>query len=253
MNKRVLPPLLAAVLGLCSWQLLTVVTDIPESTLPSPLEIVDALIAQRSVLLDAALTTLAEIALGLLLAITLAVMLAVVLTLSPLLERATYPWLVVSQLIPLPALAPILVLWTGFDLRPKVLLIALVSFFPLTVNTIDGLRTLESEIRDTLLSLGANRWQLFRRASFPHALPYFFSGLRISVVLAVIGAVFAEWVGSSSGIGYLILTYSNQNASPELFAAVFLLAVIGLALFFLVSLLERISLPWRRRSPQLTL
>jgi ABC-type nitrate/sulfonate/bicarbonate transport system permease component len=147
-------------------------------------------------------------------------------------------------MIPIPALAPVVVLWTGFDIRPKLIVIALFTFFPIAVNTIDGLRASDAELLGLLRTLGASRRQLFRVARLPAALPYLFSGLRVSAALAVIGAVFAEWVGSSGGLGYLILTYNSQTETPDVFAAIVVLAAIGVALFAAVGIAERLLLPW---------
>ena len=170
--------------------------------------------------------------------------LALAVSSSRIVERALYPWLVVTQMIPVPAIAPVVVLWTGFDLRPRVIVIALVSFFPIAVNTIDGLRATDAELVGLLRTLGAGRRQLFRVARIPAALPYLFSGLRVSAALAVIGAVFAEWVGSSSGLGYLILTYNAQTQTPDVFATIVVLAVIGVVLFAAVGIAERLLIPW---------
>ncbi|MGA2007383.1 MAG: ABC transporter permease subunit, partial [Solirubrobacteraceae bacterium] len=145
---------------------------------------------------------------------------------------------------PIPALAPVVVLWTGFDIRPKLIVIALVTFFPIAVNTIDGLRATDSELVGLLRTLGAGRWQILRIARLPTALPYLFSGLRVSAAFAVIAAVFAEWVGSTSGLGVLILDYGNQTATPDVFATVVVLAAIGVALFAAVGIVERLAIPW---------
>ena len=177
-------------------------------------------------------------------AILLGVGLAILIRSSPVVERALYPWLVASQLVPIPAIAPIFVLWTGFDLRPKIMVIALVSFFPIAVNTIDGLRAVDPQLIRLLRTMRASRWQRFRFAQVPAALPSFFTGLKIGAALAVIGAVFAEWVGSSAGLGYLILVLNNATDTPAMFAAIFLLALIGIALFGLVALAQRLLLPW---------
>jgi ABC-type nitrate/sulfonate/bicarbonate transport system permease component len=175
------------------------------------------------------------------------VALAVVVSSSSIVERAAYPWLVISQLIPVPAIAALVVVWSGFGISSKVIVIALVSFFPIAVNTIDGLRSTEPELLDLLATLGAGRLEQLRLARAPSALPYLFSGLRIAAVLSVIGAVFAEWVGSySTGLGSLILIYNNETATPAEFATIVLLAGIGIALFAAVGLAERAALPWYR-------
>ncbi len=241
---RWLAPLAFAALVIGCWQLLTVLTDIPESSLPSPIQVADAFWTQRELLVENSWVTIKEILLGYGAAILLGIALAVLIHSSKLVERALYPWLVVSQMVPIPAVAPIIVIWTGFDLRPKIIVIMLVCFFPIAVNTIDGLRAVEPDMIRLLKTLRASWWQRFRKAQLPAALPFVFSGLKIGAALSVIGAVFAEWVGASEGLGYLILVLNNATQTAEMFATIIALALIGIGLFMLVSLLERLALPW---------
>jgi len=163
---------------------------------------------------------------------------------SRLLETAVYPWLVASQAVPTVAIAPIFVLWTGFDLRPKVMVIVLVSFFPLVVNTIDGLGRVDPDLIAVLKTFGASPLRLMRDAQLPAALPSVFAGMRVAAVLSVLGAVFGEWVGSSDGLGYLILTFNNQTATADAFAAIAVLALLGIGLFTLVAVLQKLLVPW---------
>jgi ABC-type nitrate/sulfonate/bicarbonate transport system permease component len=251
--RRLGPPLAFALIVLVAWQAYVALSGVSESVLPSPVEVARALVSDRGTLAPSAWTTLTEILVGYGVAILVGVALAVAVTSSALIERAAYPWLVISQLIPVPAIAALVVVWTGFGLGSKVLVVALVSFFPIAVNAIDGIRATERDLLDLLATLGAGRWQRLRLARVPSALPYLFSGLRVAAVLSVIGAVFAEWVGSyQTGLGYLILTYNNETATPAEFAAIVLLAVIGIALFGAVGLIERLALPWFRVSRALT-
>jgi NitT/TauT family transport system permease protein len=242
--RRALPALVFAVLVLAAWQIYVAASGIKESSLPEPTQIASALWSDRSFLLSNAWVTVREIVLGYLAAVVLGVGLASLVAGSRLAERSLYPWLVISQTIPVPAIAPIFVIWTGFDIRPKLMVIALVTFFPIVVNTIDGLRSTDPELLNLLRTLGASRWQQFRIAKLPASLPFVFSGLKIAAVLSVIGAVFAEWVGSSSGLGYLILVYNSETATTDMFAAVVVLSLIGMAMFFVVAALERLALPW---------
>jgi ABC-type nitrate/sulfonate/bicarbonate transport system permease component len=242
--KRVGPPLLFALALIGLWQLYTAVSGVKESSLPAPSRVVTALFDERSLLLSNGWTTVTEIALGYLAAVAIGVGLAVVVATSRVAERAMYPWLVISQTIPVPAVAPIFVVWTGFDIRPKLMVIALTTFFPIAVNTIDGLKSADPELINLMRTLGAGRWRRFRSAQLPAALPFLFSGLKVGAALSVIGAVFAEWVGSSDGLGYLILTFNQQTQTASMFATVTVLAAIGIALFFLVSAIERVALPW---------
>lgn len=242
--SHVLPPLLFLILILVVWQAGVKISGTEESTLPSPTDVFSSMWEIRQLLLDNAWVTIKEILIGYVLAIVLGVGLAVLLASSLLAERAMYPWLVVSQMVPIPAIAPILVIWTGFDMRPKVIVIMLVSFFPIAVNTLDGLKSTEPELLNLLKTLGAGRWKRFRTAQLPSSLPFLFSGLKIGAALSVIGAVFAEWVGADAGLGYLILTLNNQVATSEMFATIIVLAAIGIALFGLVRLFEKLLLPW---------
>jgi putative hydroxymethylpyrimidine transport system permease protein len=243
---QVVPPLLVGVALVALWQGYVAVSGIHEGILPSPVEVGRALVRDRSLLASAAGTTLAEVLLGYGIAIVVGVGLAVVVSSSRLAERAIYPWLVGSQMVPIPVLAPVVVLWTGFDIRPKLIIVALVTFFPIAVNTIDGLRATDPELVGLLRTLGAGRRAVLRIARVPNALPYLFSGLRVAAAFAVIGAVFAEWVGSTSGLGVLILDYGNQTATADVFAVVVVLAVIGIALFAAVGVVERVVAPWWR-------
>ncbi len=242
--QRLLAPLVFAAVVLGVWQLYCVASEIRESTLPKPSQVFAALWTERGMLSDNAWVTLKEIVAGYAVAVCLGVALAVVIRASPVIERAVYPWLVASQMVPIPAIAPLIVLWTGFDIRPKIIVIALVSFFPITVNTIDGLKAADPDLLDLLRTFGASRARRFRTAQLPAALPFVFSGLKVAAALSVIGAVFAEWVGASDGLGYLILILNNQTATTEVFATIVVLSVMGIGLFALVGMLERLALPW---------
>jgi ABC-type nitrate/sulfonate/bicarbonate transport system permease component len=243
-SERILPPLAFAVFVLVAWQLYVVLGDVKESTLPTPVAVAESIWTNRAMLAENAWVTIKEILLGFTLAVFVGVGIASIIRASRRIERAVYPWLVVSQMVPIPAIAPILVIWFGFDMRPKVLVIALVSFFPIAVNTIDGLRAAEPELLNLLKTLKANAWQRFRKAQLPAALPFLFSGLKVAAAFSVIGAVFAEWVGASAGLGYLILVLNNQTATTDMFGVIVVLASIGITLFLIVSLVERLLLPW---------
>ncbi len=242
--RVVLPPLVFAIVVLTLWQLYAVFGDIKESSLPKPTQVAQALWENREMLIENAWVTIKEILLGFTLAIIIGVSMALLIRSSKTAERAVYPWLVVSQMVPIPAIAPILVIWTGFDMRPKVLVIALVSFFPIAVNMIDGLRAADPELLNLLKTLKANAWQRFRKAQLPASLPFLFSGLKVAAAFSVIGAVFAEWVGASEGLGYLVLVLNNQTATTDMFAVIVSLSMIGIGLFLIVSIVERLLLPW---------
>lgn len=242
--ERVVLPLLVAVVAIGGWEIYVLVSNINEILLPPPTRVASAFWSDRGVLASDAWVTVKEIVYGYLLAVGFGIGLAILVHSSRLIERALYPWLVVSQMVPIPAVAPIFVLWTGFDIRPKLMVITLVCFFPIAVNTIDGLRAVEPELPNLLRTLGASRLQRFRIARIPAALPFVFSGLKVSAAFSVLGAVFGEWVGANSGLGYEILVLNNQSATADMFAVIALLSAIGIAMFVLVAMGERLVLPW---------
>jgi ABC-type nitrate/sulfonate/bicarbonate transport system permease component len=241
---RVVLPLVVAVAFIGGWELYVVLSGINEILLPAPTRVASTLWSNRSTLATDAWVTIKEIVLGYLLAVVFGVGLAILVHSSRAIERALYPWLVVSQMVPIPAIAPIFVLWTGFDIRPKLMVITLVCFFPIVVNTIDGLRAVEPELLNLLRTLGASQLQRFRMARVPAALPFVFSGLKVSAAFSVLGAVFGEWVGANNGLGYEILVLNNQSATADMFGVIVLLSVIGIAMFMLVAAAERLVLPW---------
>jgi ABC-type nitrate/sulfonate/bicarbonate transport system permease component len=241
----VTPALLIGFL-LAGWEAAVRVAETPRWLLPAPSAIGRALVEERGLLLGHARVTLTEVLLGFALALLAGVLVAAAIDASPTLERALYPLVVASQTVPIPALAPLLLIWFGYGLSPKVLVTALVAFFPIVVNTVDGLRATDREVLALLRTFGAGRWTRFRLARLPTALPYLFSGAKVAVAVSVIGAVFGELVGSDAGLGYLLTRSTAQFQTERVFAAVLLLGLIGIGLFALVALAERLLLPWRR-------
>src|SRR5262249_42882984 len=229
------------------WDLISNALNIHHFLVPAPSDIAKSLWEDRSLLADDSWVTLREVLLGFLCALIAGVGFALVLHLSDTLRRAFYPLLVASQTIPPVAIAPILVVWFGFGLGPKVLLIALVCFFPVTVNTLDGLRSVDPQLITMMRTLGASRGQILGRVELPSALPFFFSGTKIAIAIAVIGAVFAEWAGASSALGHQILIASSNLLTARMFAAIVLLSVMAILLFALVSVIERRVVTWDRR------
>lgn len=212
---------------------------------PSPAEIGTSLWENRSLLAENAWVTLQEVLLGFLCGLVAGLGFAVLLHLSETLRRATYPLLVASQAIPTLVIAPILVIWLGFGIGPKLAIVALICFFPVAVNALDGLRSVDPEATKMMRSLDASRRQVLWRVEAPTALPFAFSGAKIAVAVAVIGAVFGEWAGGESGLGILIRQDSAQLETARMFAAVVVLAAIALGLFGLLALAERRIVTWR--------
>jgi putative hydroxymethylpyrimidine transport system permease protein len=229
------------------WDWIANALSIQDFLVPAPSDIATSLWRDRSLLADDTWVTLREVLLGFLCALVAGLAFAVVLHLSDTLRRAFYPLLVASQTIPPVAIAPILIVWFGFGLGPKVLLIALVCFFPVTVNTLDGLRSVDPQLITMMRTLGAGRLQILGRVELPSALPFFFSGTKIAIAIAVIGAVFAEWAGAGSGLGHQIQIASSQLLTARMFAAITLLSVMAIVLFALVALIERRVVTWDSR------
>jgi putative hydroxymethylpyrimidine transport system permease protein len=228
------------------WDLISNALTIEDFLVPAPSDVAESLWRDRSLLADDSWVTMREVLLGFACALASGLAFALVLHLSDTLRRAFYPLLIASQTIPPVAIAPILVVWFGFGLGPKVLLIALVCFFPVTVNTLDGLRSVDPQLITMMRTLGAGRAQILGRVELPSALPFFFSGTKIAIAVAVIAAVFAEWVGAESGLGHQIFVAESQLLTARMFAAITLLGVMAIVLFGLVALIERRVVRWDR-------
>ena len=241
-----LPAGLVAFLGL--WALITRVGNYPTFILPDPLSVFNELtkIALNGTLWKHSAATLLEIAGGLALGVTAATVLGYILAKSPFLERLLGPYIAAAQSIPAVAIAPLLIIWFGSGQLSKVLICALIVFFPVLVNTIVGIRSVDSGLKMLMRSLRANRWQTFVMLEVPAAMPVLLGGLKIGVVLAVIGAVVGEFVGADRGLGYLINLSKGLFNTPLMFAALISLSVISLTLYVIVSGLEHWLLAWRR-------
>jgi putative hydroxymethylpyrimidine transport system permease protein len=227
------------------WDLLADLLSVKDYLIPAPTQIAEALWEERELLAEDAWVTLREVVAGFALALVAGVALAVAMHLSPLVRRTLYPLLVASQTVPIVVLAPVLVVWFGFGIVPKLLIIALICFFPIAVNAYDGLRSVDPELTKMMRTLGADRRQILRDAELPWSLPYIFSGAKVAVAVAVIGAVFGEWAGADSGLGHLILISSGELSTDLTFAAIFVLSLMAVALFALLALLERRVVDWR--------
>jgi putative hydroxymethylpyrimidine transport system permease protein len=236
---------------LVAWELTVRLAHVPEYLLPAPTQILADIKTDWVILWPATWVTLREVLIGFVIATVAGVGLAVLLHLYGPLRRALYPILIGSQTIPIVVLAPILVILLGYGILPKLVIVALICFFPIVVNGLDGLRAVDDDFIRMMYTLDATRWGIFRRVEFPGALPSFFSGMRIAATFASIGAVFGEWSGSNAGLGYVMLAATPNLLTARIFAAILVLTVISLVLFGLVSLLERIAVPWapRRQSP----
>ncbi len=238
------PAIVLTLALLALWELYVRAGHVSVQVLPSPIAIVQALMNNWSIIYDNTLQTLLETVLGLTLAALLGLLLAITLDISNWMRRAVYPLLITSQTIPIIALAPLLLIWIGYDIRPKLIVVTLYCFFPIAVATVDGLASAEPELIKLLHSMRATRWQILRLVRLPGAMPAFFSGLRIAAAYSVIGAIFGEYVGAEKGLGIYMQRAANSFATINVFAAILVITILSLLLFGLVSLIERIALPW---------
>jgi putative hydroxymethylpyrimidine transport system permease protein len=241
--------LAALLLGLfvLAWQGVASLESVDDLLVASPVETAEALYDEFGLLSDNALVTLVEILLGLAVAVPLGVLLAVGMHLVRPLRDAAYPLLVASQAIPIVVLAPIFVLAFDYGMGPKIAIVALICFLPVTVNLLDGLRSVPPELLKLMRSLGASRLRSLRSVELPAALPYLFSGLKIAASVSVIGAVFGEWAGADEGLGRLVLLANNQLETPRVYAGTVLLTLMAVGLFLAVVAAERLACPWNRK------
>ncbi len=229
------------------WWGLSVSGVIPDYMLPSPVDVVKAFIADFPTLMSHAWVSIEEALVGLAIGTALAFGLACAMDRFLNLEKAVLPLLVASQTIPTIAIAPLLVLWMGFGVAPKIALVVITTFFPIAVGLLDGFKSADADAVSLLRSMGAGRWQIFRHVKFAAALPYFFSGLRISASYAVVAAVISEWLGGFEGLGVYMTRVRKAYAFDKMFAVIILVVIVSLVLMRLVTLLRAVSMPWARK------
>jgi ABC-type nitrate/sulfonate/bicarbonate transport system permease component len=243
---RWLPALGLVILLLVVWEAAVAVFDVAPYLLPAPSRVWTAFTDLWPDLLADLTTTVTTALLGLALALVVGVALALLIATVTWVRRALYPLLVVSQAIPMIVLAPVLIVWLGFGQTPRVLVVALVAFFPIVVSTVDGLERAEAEQVDLVRSMGGTRWTVLRHVRLPGAVPAVFAGLQIAATYAMVGAVIAEWMGASSGIGLLLTRSQASFRMDQVFVGVALIALVSVALFMAARGLSRVAVPWTR-------
>lgn len=244
--KRALLVSLVLAGAVVAWAWIASLESVDDLLVASPRETAEALGEDRVLLLENAWVTLYEVLLGLAVSIAAGLLFAVAMHLNRTLREAAYPLLVASQAIPIVVLAPIFVLAFDYGIGPKIAIVALICFFPITVNVLDGLRAVDSGHLKLMRSYGASRLRTLRSVELPAALPSFFSGLRVAASVSVIGAVFGEWAGADEGLGRLVLRGNDELQTPRVYAGVLILTLMAVALFSLASLAERLACPWNR-------
>ena len=228
------------------WELAAWLFALPPYLLPPPSKILVDLSSRWPRVLDGAWVTTSEIVVGYVLGVLVSIPLALLIAFSPTVQATLYPLLVLFQIIPKIAVAPLLIVWFGFGFLPKIMLVFLLSFFPIVISAIAGFRSLEGDVVDLARSTGAGAWKMFVKIRLPQSLPSIFTGLKVAAALAATAAVVAEFVGSDKGLGYLILEFNGFIEIPRVFACIVLLSAIGLALYYAVELIEHWTDPLAR-------
>ena len=236
----------AIVLLLILWQVLSGTGLVDAFMLPSPVSVVRAFIKEFPILMGHSVITLAEAFLGLTLGVILGFVVAVLMDQFEILYKAFYPIIILTQTVPTVAIAPLLVLWFGYEMTPKVILIILTTFFPIAIGLLNGFRAADKDSVNLLRAMGAGRWQIFRHIKFPGALSQFFAGLRISASYAVVGAVISEWLGGFGGLGVYMTRVKQAFSFDKMFAVIFLISVISLMLMKGVDFLQKKCMPWEK-------
>ncbi len=238
------PAVVFLVILLSAWQYTVFKYEIPSWLLPSPLKVAQALWETKYLIWSHAQITLLEITTGFILAIILGILVSTLLTLFPFAKRIFYPFLIFSQTVPLIAVAPLLILWLGYGLLPKIIIVILVCFFPIAVSLLQGLEVSDRDLLNLLRSMGASKWQIFYYVRWPHALPSLFAGLKISATYSVMAAVIGEWLGASQGLGVYLTRSSNNFLTDRVFAAIITISALSFLYYAVIMLLTRLLLPW---------
>jgi NitT/TauT family transport system permease protein len=241
---RWIAPVISLLLILALWQATVVLFRLPRFILPPPLDVLTALANNFPILLRDTWVTGRETVAGFFLSIVVAVPLAVLIATSAPLRNGIYPFLLLGQSVPKQAIAPLLLLWIGYGEMPKIVLAFLTAFFPIVVNTAIGLQMTPPEMKDLGRLLSASPFKVFFKVTFPCAMPYFFAGLKVAISLAVIGAVIGEFIGADQGLGQRIVVASGNQRTDLAFAAIMMLSLLGILLFGLVALAEKLLCPW---------
>lgn len=243
-GRRWLVGVLTFVFAFAAWEAASRLLALPQYILPAPSQVAADSWGQAGRMLTHALFTGQVIVIGYALAVLVSVPLAVGIAFSPFIAGTLYPLLVVFQIIPKIAIAPLFIVWFGFGFPPKMMLVFLLSFFPIVIAAIAGFRSADPDAMDFGRSTGAGAWMMFRKIRLPQALPAIFTGLKVGAALAATAAVVAEFVGSDKGLGYLVLEYNGNIETAMTFGAIILLSLIGLAIYYGVEAAERVTIPW---------
>ncbi len=227
------------------WWLVTALGWMKPYLIPSPGSVLSEFHDHAGLLAKHSAITLVETAIGFVVAAIVGLVCAIAIVYSRGVERTLYPLLLAAQVVPKIAIAPLFVVWLGFGIAPKILVAVLIAFFPVVISGVAGLRSVDPELLDLAATMGAKPWDSFAKIRFPHAMPHIFAGLKVAVTLAVVGAVVGEFVGANSGLGYIVMSSNGNLNTPQLFAALIAMSLIGIVLFVVLEVAERFAIPWR--------
>ncbi|SEQ27106.1 NitT/TauT family transport system permease protein [Faunimonas pinastri] len=245
---RISPAVWTIIALLVIWEVGVRVTHTPEFVLPSPSRIAEEFVAYWPRLLVQSTYTVAEILIGFVCSVLIGVPLAVLVTYSRFADRAIYPLIVTSQTVPKVAIAPLMVAWFGYGVTPKIVIVVLLTFFPIVINSVVGLKASSAEMLYLARSMGANSWQTFWKFRLPQAMPNMFAGFKLATVMAVIGAIVAEFVGSDVGLGYVIQVAGSSFNITRQFGAIVMISIIGMIFFMAMEWAEKVIVPWKSSS-----
>lgn len=243
---KLLPPVIAVLLLLIIWQLLSVSNIMPSYMMPSPLKVWNSLVEDFDILCYHGVTTVGEALLGMLIGILISFVFAIIMDACAPIKNGLYPLLVVSQTIPSIAIAPLLLLWFGYGTLPKIILIVVTTFFPITISLLEGFASVDKDSLRLIRAMGGNAFKEFIHIKLPSTMSYFFSGLKISVTYSVIGAVISEWLGGMRGLGVYMTRVRKSFAYDKMFAVIIFIAGVSLLLLLLVTIIKWLTMPWER-------
>ncbi len=242
--KKYILPALTGLITLFIWQITVIGFHIETWILPSPTQIFNSFWESRSLIFYHLVPTLIEAIIGLVGAVLVSVFIAILMERFQVMKKIIYPFLIISQTIPFIILAPLLTLWFGFGLLPKIIIISLVCFFPIAINLFDGFQSVDPTMLRLLTSMGANKKQMFQWVKWPASLPSFFSGLRIAAAYSILGAVVSEWMGADRGLGILLIRSTKSYLTDRVFATIGVITILSIMAVLLVEIIARISIPW---------
>ncbi len=226
------------------WEIIAKLQVVPTYILPAPTQIIKTLITNLPILKEHIIVTLLEALVGFIIAIILAMVIAIVMDSIPIVKKAVYPLVIISQTIPIVTIAPLFAIWFGFGYLPKVVIVVLVCFFPITISLLEGLESVEEDLLNLIKSMGANKVQVYKMVKIPAAMPNFFSGLKISATYSIMGATIGEWVGGKNGLGVYMLRVKHSFATDKVFAAIILITLLSILILTLISFIEKRAMPW---------